>query len=560
MLLHLHVKNFALIDEIEADFTKGLNIITGETGAGKSIILGSINLALGAKASPDIIRTGAEYALVELEFLLESKSQIEAVKKMELPVEEGGIVFITRKIMPGRNVCKVCGESVSVSELKRLAPVLLDIYGQHDYQSLLKADGQLKLIDSFIGDEVFKALSELKELNEEYRVLKDELDSMESDEDVRNREIDFAKYQVSEIEAANLTVGEEEEVSNTLRRMENSEKIAEGIGKADYLLQSGNDNASDNISRAYRELLAIAKEDEKISEFADRMGELESLLSEFMGDLSAYLEECSYDEETLNNLRERYDLINTLEMKYGKTIEDVLKYMDERVAFIEKMEDYDNNRNALAEKADKVYAKISKKASEITKLRCAEAARLGKDIEESLSELNFMQSKFVIEVSENDTITASGKDKVSFNVSTNVGESLRPVADVASGGELSRIMLGIKTVSAKREEINTLIFDEIDSGISGKTAWQVSKKLGKLSKDHQVICITHLPQIASMADSHFLIEKSENDGKTSTKICQLDSEESLGELARLLGGDATNEAVVANAKDLLAQAENYKQN
>lgn len=560
MLLHLHVKNFALIDEIEADFTKGLNIITGETGAGKSIILGSINLALGAKASPDIIRAGAEYALVELEFLLESKSQIEAVKKMELPVEEGGIVFITRKIMPGRNVCKVCGESVSVSELKRLAPVLLDIYGQHDYQSLLKAEGQLKLIDSFIGDEVFKALAELKELNQEYRVLKDELDSMESDEDARNREIDFAKYQVAEIEAANLTVGEEEEVSNTLRRMENSEKIAEGIGKADYLLQSGNDNASDNISRAYRELLAIAKEDEKISEFADRMGELESLLSEFMGDLSAYLEECSYDEETLNNLRERYDLINTLEMKYGKTIEDVLKYMDERVAFIEKMEDYDNNRNALAEKADKIYAKITKKASEITKLRCAEAARLGKDIEESLSELNFMQSEFVIEVSENDTITASGKDKVSFNVSTNVGESLRPVADVASGGELSRIMLGIKTVSAKREEINTLIFDEIDSGISGKTAWQVSKKLGKLSKDHQVICITHLPQIASMADSHFLIEKSENDGKTSTKICQLDSEESLGELARLLGGDATNEAVVANAKDLLAQAENYKQN
>lgn len=558
MLLQLHVKNLAIIDEVEVDFTEGLNILTGETGAGKSVILGSIHLALGAKADKDSIREGAEYALVELVFQTENDEQKKKIQDLDLPVEEDGVVILQRKIMPARSVFKVCGEAVSSSVLKELAPILLDIYGQHDYQSLLQDKKHLNILDSFGSKELIDKKAVLKEKYAEYIELKKAFETPEMSPEQRERELSFARFEADEIERAKLIPGELEELESSLRKMENSGKVKDGLARVLRLIKEDDSSCENSLNRALREMSTLSSMDDDMAELEERMSELDSLLRDLSRDVCSALEADDFDERELTRVSERVDLINHLQMKYGKSIEKILEYAEERKAYIYRLENAAEESERLQKELMAAKVDIDTIAGEVSTLRKEEAQKFEKEIVEALHDLNFMQAEFKVSFEESEAVSASGKDKVAFMISTNPGEKLRPLSNVASGGELSRIMLAIKTISAKRDEINTLIFDEIDSGISGKTAWKVSEKLGILARSHQVICITHLPQIAAMADSHYCMEKSEKDGKTVTDIRSLDENGSLNEVARLLGGEVITDTVLENAKELKMQAQNTK--
>ena len=558
MLLQLHVKNLAIIDEVEVDFTEGLNILTGETGAGKSVILGSIHLALGAKADKDSICEGAEYALVELVFQTENDEQKKKILDLDLPIEEDGVVILQRKIMPARSVFKVCGEAVSSAVLKELAPILLDIYGQHDYQSLLQDKKHLDILDSFGSKELADKKAVLKEKYAEYLELKKACEAPEMSPEQRERELSFARFEVEEIEKAKLIPGELEELESSLRKMENNGKVKEGLARVLQLIKEDDSSCENSLNRALREMSTLSSMDDDMAELEERMSEIDNLLRDLSRDLCSALEADDFDERELARVSERVDLINHLQMKYGKSIEKILEYAEERKAYIYRLENAAEESERLQKELMAAKVDIDTIAGEVSTLRKEEAQKFEKEIVEALHDLNFMQAEFKVSFEETEAVSASGKDKVAFMISTNPGEKLRPLSNVASGGELSRIMLAIKTISAKRDEINTLIFDEIDSGISGKTAWKVSEKLGILARSHQVICITHLPQIAAMADSHYCIEKSEKDGKTVTDIRPLDENGSLNEVARLLGGEVITDTVLENAKELKMQAQNTK--
>jgi len=558
MLLQLHVKNLAIIDEVEVDFTEGLNILTGETGAGKSVILGSIHLALGAKADKDSIRDGAEYALVELVFQVENEEQKKKIEALDLPVEEDGVVILQRKISPARSVFKVCGETVSASVLKELAPILLDIYGQHDYQSLLQDKKHLDILDSFGDKTLAEQKAILKEEYAKYLDLKKAYDTPEMSPEQRERELSFARFEVDEIEKAKLVPGELEELESNLRKMENSGKVKEGLVRVLQLLKEEDSSCENSLNRALREMNHLSALDDDMAELEERMTEVDSLLRDLSRDLNFALEADDFDEREFVRVRERVDLINHLQIKYGKSIEQILNYAEERKAYIYRLENAVEESERIGKELADKEALLEEYAKALRKLRQAEAVKLEKEIVEALHDLNFMQAEFEVSFEEAEQVGANGKDKVVFMISTNPGEKLRPLSAVASGGELSRIMLAIKTISAKRDDINTLIFDEIDSGISGKTAWKVSEKLGILAKSHQVICITHLPQIAAMADSHYCIEKSEQNGKTVTNITPMKEDGALNEVARLLGGEVITDAVLENARELKIQAQNTK--
>lgn len=558
MLLQLHVKNLAIIDEVEVNFKEGMNILTGETGAGKSVILGSIRLALGEKAEKDSIRNGAEYALVELIFQVDQEKQREQIRALDLPMEEDGIVILQRKIMPARSVFKVCGEAVSANVLKELAPILLDIYGQHDYQTLLQDRKHLEILDSFGGKELAEQKNLLKDEYNQYLELKKLYDTPELLPEQRERELSFARFEADEIEKANLKAGELEELENLLRKMENSGRVKEGLGRIMLLMKEEDSSCENTLTRALREMSNLAALEPDMEEYEERMSELDSLLRDLTRDLNAYLETDDFDEREFSRIQERVDLINHLQIKYGKTIEKVLEYAKERKDYIYRLENAAEESERIAKQMEEKQEFIRKYAGKISELRKKAAVKFEKEMVDALCDLNFMQADFKVLVDETDSVHVNGQDKVVFMISTNPGEQLRALSAVASGGELSRIMLALKAISAKRDDIGTLIFDEIDSGISGKTAWKVSEKLGILAKHHQVICITHLPQIAAMADVHFCIEKHEQDGKTVTGIEELDEDGSLNEIARLLGGEVITDTVLENAKELKKQAENTK--
>lgn len=565
MLTNLHVKNLALIKESEVNFKEGLNILTGETGAGKSIIIGSINYALGAKASPDVIREGAEYALVELVFQLEREDLIRKVKEMELPIEDDGSIIITRKIMPARSSIRVCGETVTVKQVKDLAALLIDIHGQHEHQSLLQPKKQREVLDRFAGAEIETIKEKLALEVKAYREIADELEKLSMDDSAREREISLARYEVNEIEDAALKPGEEEQLEIKYRKMQNSKKIVEAVNSAANVIGNGESNALDFVGYGVRELNSAAAMDEELENVRDRLADAESILSDAFRDISRYLDNFSFGDEEFVEVEERLDLINTLILKYGdskknmgSSIENVLAYGEMRRTELDKLEDLTGYLATLKEKEIKKKEDILKLCEKIHKIRSKIAKNLSKEVTGILEELNFLKVNFEISVLETENFTSEGFDDICFNISLNPGEKLKPVAEVASGGELSRIMLALKTVFANKDETGTLIFDEIDTGISGRTAWKVSERMGEIAKEHQVICITHLPQIAAMADTHFMIEKSENAGKTETNIYPLDESKTLEEVARLLGSDVITEAVLTNAKELKDMANQKK--
>lgn len=555
MLISLHVKNLALIKETEVNFGEGLNILSGETGAGKSIIIGSINLALGARADKDMIRTGAEYALVELVFQVTDEDVLSAIRQLEIPVEEDGIIIIQRKIQASRSICKICGETATTKQLKELSELLIDIHGQHEHQSLLYKKNHLTILDSFAGEELLSVKNELKQVYRTYSDLQKELESLGGDEGAKAKELSLAEFEYQEIEDARLIPGEDEELETAYRRMSNSRQIVEAASKAYQLTGSSDEQtAADAVGRAVRELHMIEEYDSKAAELALELTNIDNLLSDFNRNIAEYLSDMEFDGQVFADTEERLNLLNHLKLKYGGTIEKVLAYQKEVEEKIEKLQNADAYKLELESKLEKVTKELHKLCEKASSIREKEARKLSSDMVQALTDLNFLEVQFEIQVRQKEEYTSNGFDDVEFMISTNPGEPLKSLGNVASGGELSRIMLAIKTVLASRDKIPTMIFDEIDTGISGKTAWKVSEKLGTLSAGHQIICITHLPQIAAMADSHFRIAKQAVDHATVTGITQLEDTEVVEELARLLGGEEITDTVRENAKELLQTA------
>jgi len=550
MLTNLHVKNLALIEEADINFDEGLNILSGETGAGKSILLGSISMALGEKASADIIRKGAEYALTELVFHIDDEEKLSSLRAMDVEELDSGDVIISRKITPSRSQIKVNGMICTASAVKQIASLLLDIHGQHDSRQLLKERSHLDMVDEFGGSALKKVKSDYKKCYTRYQDIKERLENSSLDEEARQREVSFIEYEVNEITAANLIAGEDEELETEFKKMSNAQRIIEEISAAEQLLSGNDENAQNFVQAAIKAVINASAYDDALIEIADSLSVAEDMLSEASRSINSYASDCIYNDEDFNRVSARLDLINSFKMKYGRTIEDILKYCDKRQKKLDELMDYDNMLSNLKSELAACKEELAELSGKLTAARKQAADRLCKGVREGLLELNFMNNEFEADFSENEEFGANGRDSMCFIISTNVGEGLKPLSKVASGGELSRIMLAVKTVIADRDDTETLIFDEIDAGISGKTAQMVAEKLKELSKGRQIICITHLPQIAAYADSHFLIEKQAVDASTVTIIKKLTDEETIMELARLLGGSAITDAVVSNAREL----------
>ncbi len=555
MLHNLHVKNLALIDEAEVDFSQGLNILSGETGAGKSIIIGSIGVAIGEKASKDIIRKDADYALVELIFSVDDAVR-QKLAAMDIPMEDDQVI-LTRRISGGRTIAKINSESVSTAKLKEAAALLIDIHGQHEHQSLLNQKNHLQILDVYAKRQLGGAREQLAAAYRAYVQIRKELKEASMDTEQRARELAFLQYEVEEIEHANLQAGEDEELETQYRRMSNSQKIMGSIGQV-YQLTAA-DGAAELTGRAVQEIAAASIYDSRVEQLEGQLMEIDNLLNDFNRELAGYIEDAEFDEGRFYEVEKRLDEINGLKAKYGGSIAKILSECEQKKLRIEKLSDYDTYLSNLQSQCGKKEAELDKLCQKVSKIRKKEALELAKKIKSALIDLNFLDVQFELQFTKKKEYTVFGNDEVEFLISTNPGEPLKSLTKVASGGELSRIMLAIKAVLADCDEIGTLIFDEIDTGISGRTAQMVSEKMNVISKDHQIICITHLPQIAAMADTHFLIEKQAHNNLTVTNIRKLADEETVKELGRMLGGVRITDTVLESAremKDLAAAAKN----
>lgn len=554
MLINLHVKNLALIEEAEVDFTNHLNILTGETGAGKSVLIGSIQSALGSKIPRDMIRTGSESALIELIFHTDSDIVRQLMEEYEIPFEDGEII-ISRRITSNRVINKINDCSVTVSRLKELSPFLLDLSGQHENQLLLKPQNHLKILDSYGKETIEPMKKKVASLFREYQSLSGQLKEENLGEEERLREIEFLKYEISEIEAAQLTEGEDEELEALFSRISHAKDILEACGEAYQMTEN---NAGSFVGDAIRALSGVSSFDEGIHELILQLGTVDELLNDFNRELSGYMSSMEFDEETFHETEERLNLINRLKSKYGDSISKIKKYKEKNEKRLEHLIHYEERMNQLKLELKKTKKELSKCCDTLSSLRKDAAKPLSVAIREALIDLNFREVRFDISFKKTENFTMQGTDAVCFMISTNPGMELRPLQEIASGGELSRIMLAIKSILADEEQIETLIFDEIDTGISGRTAQKVSERLARIARSRQVIAITHLPQIAAMADSHYLIEKTSDAHSTISQIRLLDDTESVTELARMLGGAKITDTVLENAREMKALAEEFQ--
>ena len=552
MLLELHVKNLALIEKADVEFGEGLNILTGETGAGKSIIIGSVTMALGGKAPKGSIRPGADYAYIELVFSVTGEEKRKALRELDVEPTEDGLVIISRKLTPARSISRINDETVTMARLSQITGLLLDIHGQHEHQSLLYKSKHLEILDAYVKAATQPVKQTIADRYRIYRSLEEKLRGFDLDAESRIREADFLRFEIEEIETSALKEGEEEELTSVYRRYSHSRRIAECLGAA-YEAVEG-----EWISRALKEVEQASEYDESLGGVRDQLYDADSILRDAGREMSSYLDSMEMDEETFRKTEERLDLIHNLQAKYGPTVEAIFQKLEQKKKRLEELEDYDAHRKRMEQELEECRNGLEKLCTQLTGIRKKASRTLVKKIKQGLVDLNFLDVEFDMEFEKLDHFTPSGWDGAQFLISTNPGQPMRPLKDVASGGELSRIMLAIKTVLADSDDIPTLIFDEIDTGISGRTAQKVSEKLMLIARSHQVICITHLPQIAAMADSHFEIAKSASQGRTITTIRLLDRQASVEELARLLGGARITEAVLKNAGEMKELADRTK--
>lgn len=560
MLLNLHVKNLALIEEVDVDFEKGLIVLTGETGAGKSLILGSVNIALGNKASKDMIRKGTDYSLVELTFSV-SENCAKQLKKYDIYMEEDNIVTVTRKISEGRSISKINGETVNIKTLKNVMSLLIDIHGQHEHQSLLYKKNHLDILDKFAKDSILELKEQIKEEYSKYTKLIKKLEEFNIDEGQKAREIEFAEYEVNEIESANLKPEEDVQVEEEFKKLSNSKEIVSALSEIyNALSYETAGGLGDIINKAVMDINSIKGMDEKISQFQTELYDIDNLCRELTSQIYDYNSGMDFNPEYVREVEERLDVINHLKLKYGNNIEEILRYKEEKEEYLEKLNNMTDEMESVKNQISELEGTLNNLCTKLSEQRKKAAKELEVLVKQALVDLNFIAVEFEIQITRKESIGENGFDNVEFMISTNPGESVKPLVKVASGGELSRIMLAIKSILATEDDIDTLIFDEIDTGISGQTAMKVAEKMAKISRNHQVICISHLSQIAAMADSHYLIKKTADENSTTTSIKKLTRQQSIEELVRINGGSGITEAGLIHATEMKDMADRTKSN
>ena len=536
MITNLHIKNIGIIEDIEINFNEGLNVLTGETGAGKSLIINALNIICGDRFSKDMIRKGENQSFVEICFYEpENENSID------------GNIIVSREInLNGRNMCKINGRMVTVNELKEFMKKIIEIHGQNDSQNLLDNKEHLKYLDGYIGGKIKELKDKYKKYYENYLQVKKELKENYGDDKERQRKVDLLKYQFNEIKDANLKNNEDEELENKQKLIINSEKIANTLNEVDVSI---GENAIDLISNAIRQIEKIENIDSTYQETTNRLKSVYYEMQEISRDISNYKDDIYFDENEQKQVEERLDLIYDLKRKYGNSFQEIFDYkneVEEEIFRIENMEEYTNN---LKIKQQELIDKLNEIGMKIHNFRELEAKKLSNKINENLQDLEMKNAKINIHVNLTEDFLESGKDKVEFYISTNIGEDEKELIKIASGGEMSRIMLAIKTVLASSDSIPVLIFDEIDTGISGKAANRVAEKLSKISQNHQVLCISHLPAIAAIADYNYFINKQIENERTITTIKKLEENEIIHEIARISSGEV-NEITLNYAREL----------
>ena len=555
MLEHLHIRNVALIKESEISFGDGLNILTGETGAGKSMIIDSLQFALGGRAGKDFLRHGEKQAAVEALFSVQSQALTEKLAENGIAPEEDGTLLITRTLSEaGKSVCRINGSTVTVGMLKEIAEDMIDIYGQHEHQSLLNPVKHIRLLDRFCGAGFGEAMEEYKNSRQRLKDLEKQLAILIGDESQREQRMDMLLFQKEEIEAAELQEGEEDALLEQKKRLSSMERLIRLTGESVTLLYDGDDrapSACDQLGDALAKLREAAEYDAALSPLADALADGYAAVEDCARELKREAEKQEADPEELERIEERLQLFYKLKRKYGGSIEAVLEFYEKAVQELEFLSNSSEKAAELSAKKAEEEKRLSALAETLTARRRATAEQVEEQIETALHDMEMKHARFHIQIEEKADWGADGKDKVEFLISANAGEPLKPLAKIASGGEMSRVMLALKTVLVDADEIGTFIFDEIDTGVSGRTARRVGEKMRFLGGKRQLLRITHLPQIAAMADNHFLIEKESDAGETVTRVTALDEEGAVREVARLMN-DVT-ETTLAAARELLAE-------
>lgn len=557
MLSLLHIENIAIIESADISFDGGFNVLTGETGAGKSIVIDAISAVLGERTSRELIRTGAKSALVNAVF-----TGTLPAKWMEdngFPLEEE--LMLQREIQgDGRNVCRVNGRPLTVAQLRQLGRQLLNIHGQHDGQLLLDPDCHLGYLDSF-----GKTAPLLEEYQDAYRSMADlrrRITGLEMDEAERSRRVDTLEYQIKELERAELRLGEDEELDARKTLLRSSGKLMEAIQEAQFALSGGEDSqgACDLISEAEGAIRSVTRLGPQLEELGEKLTSLRYAADDTAEVLRDFADEFDFSPEELDRLESRLDVIYRLKKKYGPTVADMLDYLEKCKEELEQIKDADDTIQKLGKELEKARKEARKRGEDLTKARKKAADDLQKRVQEELRQLDMPKVQFVTDFAPSpsqDGMDDTGMDQVQFLMSANLGEALKPIQKVASGGELARIMLALKNVLAEDDGIGSLVFDEVDTGVSGRAAQKVAEKMADVARRKQVLCVTHLPQIAAMADTHFSVEKGERNGRTFTNVERLDRKGRTEELARLIGGAAVTDVLRESAEELLDQAEAY---
>ena len=537
MISTLHIKNIGIIDDLSIDLNEGLNVLTGETGAGKTLIIDSLGIISGGRFSKEMIRKGETNSFVEIcMYEPENENSID------------GNIIVSREINSnGKNMCKINGRMVTVNELKNFMSKFIEIHGQNDNQSLLDNKFHLKYLDGFIGDKIIDTKKQYKEKYEKYLEIKQELKNNYGDEKERERKLDLLRYQFNEIEESNLKVNEEDNLEEKRKLMLNSEKISKNLNEADIAI---GENSIDSINTAIRALEKIENIDKKYEDISSNLKNIYYELQEISRDISEHKEDVYFDEQERNEVEERLDLIYNLKRKYGNDVQEILNYKDEIEAEINHIENLDEYNNKLKKELKQLKEEMTKLAEKMHELRNEYGKVLSININKVLEDLEMKNANINIHVDYNEEeYFENGKDIVEFYITTNLGEDEKQLAKIASGGEMSRIMLAIKKVLADTDKMPVLIFDEIDTGISGKAAGAVAEKLNGISKNHQVLCISHLPSIAAIADYNYFISKRVINERTNTNIKLLNEKETLEEIARISSGEI-NEATIQYAMQL----------
>ncbi|MDR7869999.1 MAG: DNA repair protein RecN [Tissierellaceae bacterium] len=563
MLLELSIKNFAIIDDLKIKFTKGLNVLTGETGSGKSIIIDALGKILGGRGTKDLIRTGESRSILQATFVIENSKHLNNIlDEYGIFIEEDNLLIITREIsVNSPSISRINDKVITLSILNKITHKLIDIFAQNEHQSLLNTGNHKLIIDSF-GDLRHKNLKDkIKSLYEDYVHEKKILDDMNLDLMERERLIDLYKFQLDEIDSAQLTSYDDEEIENDYNKLSNIMEIIQGIGEVvESFSSEKHDTVSllDYVNRNISVLSNLTRYDNELIPYLNRLKDVNYELQDLYNEILSYLDNIQLDEEKLTLLSERLDIVNKLKKKYGYSVSRILDYRDSIDESLEKLLNYENETKNLAKKIQEYESDLFSLSKELSTSRKSIALDLEKNITKELEELNMHNVKFKVDFKESKSLTSDGIDNIEFLISTNIGEDLKSMSKIASGGEMSRIMLGFKSILAKYDGIPTMIFDEIDTGISGRTAQVVGEKVYKIARERQVISISHLPQIAAIADSQYSIYKESSNGKVSSYIKKLDEEDRVYELAKILGGVDLTETTINHAKEMLLMAKKLK--